>query len=210
VAVGLDATAIDTHLTGAQKLLQLPEGKSRIMNLEPAIEAHARFAVFYRNLFYASHIVTISAGIALQEVSCEPQSGKEEKNGACNAAKYIDGGRDDVTALPHQCRIKREGREGGEAAKNARGQEQPKLLGTGRRAQRQPSREKAHYQAANEVHGERAPGKRRSQKTRGTDVGEMTQTRPHAAAHAYEKQMIQARLRLSQAFDDRSRRSFDQ
>src|SRR5690606_2094346 len=50
-AIGLHATAIDTHLTGAQKLLQLTEGKPRIMNLEPAIQAHARFAVFYRNLF---------------------------------------------------------------------------------------------------------------------------------------------------------------
>jgi len=56
---GFDATAIDTNLARAQQLLQLPEGKPWIMYLEPAIEAHARFAVIYFNLFYASHIVTI-------------------------------------------------------------------------------------------------------------------------------------------------------
>ena len=57
--LGLHATAIDTNLARAQQLLQLPEGKPWIMYLEPAIEAHACFAVVYFDLFYASHIVTI-------------------------------------------------------------------------------------------------------------------------------------------------------
>src|SRR5690606_18588081 len=90
--VGLYAASIDTHLAGAQQLLQLTEGKPRIMNFEPAIQAHARFAVFYSNLFYASHIVTISAGIALQKGSCEPQSRAERKNGTGNASNDIDDG----------------------------------------------------------------------------------------------------------------------
>src|SRR5690606_22276286 len=60
-AVGLHAAAVHTDLSSPQQLLQLSESKTRIMYLEPAIEAHARFAIVYLDLFYASHIVTISA-----------------------------------------------------------------------------------------------------------------------------------------------------
>ncbi len=38
---GLDAAAIDPHLSRPQKLLQMAERKVRIVGLEPAVEAHA-------------------------------------------------------------------------------------------------------------------------------------------------------------------------
>jgi hypothetical protein len=53
--IGLDATAIDTHLAGAQKLLQRTEAEAGKMDLEPAIEAHTRLIRFNRNMFNASH-----------------------------------------------------------------------------------------------------------------------------------------------------------
>jgi hypothetical protein len=53
--IRLDATTIDTHLTGAQKFLQRTEAETRIVDLEPAVEPHARLIGFHGDMFDACH-----------------------------------------------------------------------------------------------------------------------------------------------------------
>src|SRR5690606_20036864 len=54
--VGLGATAIDTHLRRTQQFLKMAEAQPRIVDLEPAIEPHARLVCFHLDLLYACHL----------------------------------------------------------------------------------------------------------------------------------------------------------
>jgi hypothetical protein len=54
--VGLDPATVDTDLPGAEQLLQLTESQTRKMDLEPAIEPHARFVGINLYELYARHI----------------------------------------------------------------------------------------------------------------------------------------------------------
>ncbi len=53
--IGFHSATIDANLAGAQELLQMAKAKAREMNLEPAVEPHARFAGLHHYLFDACH-----------------------------------------------------------------------------------------------------------------------------------------------------------
>src|SRR5690606_38273995 len=59
-AIGFDAAAINTNLTRAQKLLQRTKSQTRIMDLEPSINAHTVFVGIDGDMFYSSHSVVQS------------------------------------------------------------------------------------------------------------------------------------------------------
>ena len=52
---GLGAAAIDAHLARADQFLQMSEGETRIMMLEPAIEAHIRLVLADGDVRNACH-----------------------------------------------------------------------------------------------------------------------------------------------------------
>src|SRR5690606_2035639 len=60
--VALDPSTVDANLPGAQKLLQRAEAKARIVNLEPAVEAHARFVRVDRDMLDACHECLFRSG----------------------------------------------------------------------------------------------------------------------------------------------------
>ena len=102
--IRLHPAAIHTHLAGAQKLLQLPETKSRIMNLEPAIEAHTGLVGPDLDMLDTCHeISSLSVLIArpirrravwtkpLEQTAAQGQPGENRRDGNSEACKHVNG-----------------------------------------------------------------------------------------------------------------------
>ena len=104
--------AIDTHLAGTQQLLERPECEAGIMDLEPAVEAHARFVRLNADVLDACHDV-LSSSIAFsgclehRPAKRQPAHHRNERDG--DACDHIGDRRGHSSSFKEEQSIQRKG-----------------------------------------------------------------------------------------------------
>ncbi len=157
--IRLDAPAVDADLAGAQQFLEMAKAEARIVDLEPAVEAHARLAVIDLDLLYACHFsfARLSRRNSISRAFLRATiPGRWRKQRAQNTGNGITQRRNRRAALPKHREIEREGGKRREAAEDAGGDEKPDLV---RRVEpsRQQLDEDAHHEGTGDVDRHRAP-----------------------------------------------------
>lgn len=121
----------------------------------------------------------------------EHQTGEDSTNGKDNRAEDVDKRQEGVSPFPKDRGIKGKGRKRCKAAKNACCEEVPKRLDIGGIVLDQPSDEEPHCQRSDNIYGQGADRKTRSEETQRQERHEVASSRPKSTAEHNQKKMFQ-------------------